>query len=373
MSTVHIVGVIMPDNFWLEDNVAALDSFKREISECNDNLELAIDSPGGDVMSSNTMSTLIAEWCLNHPNAKPICRIGGLCASAAANIVAKLPSCFTVECFEDSLVMYHSAYGMIVGGPEAMRDNAVLMDLVNSIVIDKLISKTSLDPMRIKEAFKEGREMWLDGKELKECGLVDNVLGEASDKVVIQAIYGEKTGKGSNADALRYAALVTKNMKAKLEAYMAEETKPEVEETEEQAKAEVVSEAEEETTEEAQAECGKEETKAETETEKEDIEEEVDEQKDDEPEVDWEAKAEDLKKECDALKAEVESLKALVAKYQPTATPTQSQTTKSDWLAMVRELNAKHLSEQEYAKAYTALKKAHMEEFQAFMNSHTNR
>lgn len=373
MSKVKIEGVIYPDNFWLEDNVAALDEFKREIAKCNDNLELYIDSPGGDVMASNTMSTLIAEWCINHPNAKPICRIGGLCASAAANIVAKLPSCFTVECFEDTLVMYHSAYAMIVGGPEALRDNAVLMDLVNSIVIDKLVSKTTLDPMRIKDAFKEGREMWLDGKELKECGLVDNVLGQASDKVVIQAIYnGEKLVNSGNAEALRYAALVTKNMKAKLEAHMAEETKPEVEETEEQAKAEVVSEAEVEK-EEAKAELEEEEAKAETETEKEDIDEKVDEEKEDEPEVDWEAKCDELKQECNALKAEVEQLKALVAKYQPTAKPTQAQANKTDWLALVRGLNAKHLPEQEYAREYSALKKAHMDEFQAFMNNHTTR
>jgi len=374
---VNIQGVIMPENFWLENNVAGLDEFKRELAQCADELELYIDSPGGDVFASNTMSTLISEWCLNHPNAKPVARIGGLCASAAANILAKLPSCFSVECFEDTLVMYHSAYAMICGGPEALRDNALLMDLVNSIVIDKLLSKTTLEPMRIKEAFKEGREMWLSGKELKECGLASTLLVEASSKAVINAVYtgnASSASNKSNAEALRYAALINKNIKAKLEAHMAEETKPEVEETE-QAKAEVVSEAEENKEEvEAQAECEKEEAKAETETEKEDIDEKVDEQENDEPEEDWEAKAEDLKKECDALKAEVASLKSLVAKYQPTAMPTSQPTaSKSDWLAMVGELNAKHLPEQEYAKAYTALKKAHMEEFQAFMNQHSIR
>ena len=68
--TVSIKGVIMPENLWLEDNVACLSDFKREMAQCGDTLDLYIDSPGGDVMTSNTMSTMIAEWCLANPKAK---------------------------------------------------------------------------------------------------------------------------------------------------------------------------------------------------------------------------------------------------------------------------------------------------------------
>ena len=372
MSKVNIKGVILPESWFLDENVATLSQFQSELSECKDGIELYIDSPGGDVMTSNSMSAMLAEWVLNNPNKPCSCVIGGLCASAAANIVAKLPDCFNVSCYEDTLVMYHSCYGFVEGGPDKLRDNAVLMDLVNSLVINKLLSKTTLDADKVKNAFREGRELWLDGKQAVECGLVNEIKGAEADKSVMQAKYNDEI----STEAYKYAACVCKAInskmnKLKLEARMAEETKP-VEETEEQAKAEVVSEAEVEK-EEAKAELEEEEAKAETETEKEDIVEEVDEEKDDEPEVDWEAKAEDLKKECDALKAEVESLKALVAKYQPTAKPTQAQATKTDWLALVRELNAKHLPEAEYAKEYSALKKAHMDEFQAFMKNHTTR
>lgn len=369
MPTVNIKGVIMPENFWLEDNVACLADFKREMSEAGNELNLYIDSPGGDVMTSNTMSTMIAEWCLANPNAKCTCVIGGLCASAAANIVAKLPSGFDISCHEDSLFMYHSAYAMVMGGPEALRDNAVLMDLVNSIVIDKLLAKTTLSETRVRTAFKEGREMWLDGKEAVACGLVDSMRGGTADTTVITATFKQNT----NAEAYKYAACVTSTIKAKLEAHMAEENKPTVEETETkaeavvemEAKAEVVAEAvePEEDKEEAKASCGDEETKAE-ETEEEPTEEET------KAEEDEEMKA--LKAENEALKAEVENLKSVIAKYTPTATPT-AKATKADWLTMVRELNAKHLPEQEYAREYGKLKAEHKEEFDAFMNSHTVR
>ena len=370
MPTVNIKGVIMPENFWLEDNVACLSDFRREMAQAGNELNLYIDSPGGDVMTSNTMSTMISEWCLANPNGKCTCVIGGLCASAAANIVAKLPAQFTVSCYEDSLFMYHSAYAMVMGGPDALRDNAVLMDLVNSIVIDKLLSKTTLDETRVRTAFKEGREMWLDGKEAVACGLANNIRGGQADTTVITATYTSNT----NAEAYKYAACVTNTIKSKLEAHMAEENKPEVEETEAkataeatlEAKAEAVAEAVEPETEEeeAKAECGDEETKAEVETE-------------DEPEDETEAEEDEevkaLKAENEALKAEVESLKALVAKYTPTASPSAKVAPKSDWLTMVRELNAKHLPEAEYAKQYTALKAEHKAEFDTFMSSHTVR
>lgn len=369
MPTVNIKGVIMPENFWLEDNVACLSDFRREMAQAGNELNLYIDSPGGDVMTSNTMSTMISEWCLANPNSKCTCVIGGLCASAAANIVAKLPANFTVSCYEDSLLMYHSAYAMVMGGPDALRDNAVLMDLVNSIVIDKLLSKTTLDEKRVRTAFQEGREMWLDGKEAVACGLATDIRGGQADTTVKTATYTSN----ANAEAYKYAACVASTIRTKLEAHMAEETKPTVEETEAKAKAEATVEAKAEVNaeavepEEAKATCD-EETKAEADTtEDEDTKEEEAKAEEEDEEV----KA--LKAQNEALKAEVESLKALVAKYTPTASPTAPKAVKTDWLTMVRELNAKHLPEQEYAKHYATLKAEHKDEFDAFMRSHNTR
>lgn len=366
MSNLHIVGVIMPDNLWLEDNVACLADFKKEMAQTGNELNLYIDSPGGDVMTSNTMSTMIAEWCLANPKAKCTCVIGGLCASAAFNIVAKLPSQFTISCHEDSLFMAHSAYAMVVGGPDALRDNAMLMDLVNSVVIDKLIAKTTLDETRIRTAFKEGREMWLDGKEAVACGLANEIRGGQAETTVITATF-----KNSNAEAYKYAACVTNTIRTKLEAHMAEEKTPTVEETETKAEAEVTQEAKAEDTEavepekeEAKAECGDEkEPKAEDTEDKTEEESTADEDDD-------EMKA--LKAENEALKAEVDSLKSVIAKYTPTATPT-AKAVKADWLTLVKELNSQHLPEQAYAQAYSKLKAEHKEEFTAFMSQHTVR
>lgn len=366
MSRVNIVGVIMPENLFLEDDVASLDAFKREMAECKDNLDLYIDSPGGDVFTSNSMSTMIAEWCLAHPNAKPTCRIAGLCASAAANIVSKLPSCFTVSCFEDSLFMVHSAYGMVFGGPEALRDNAVLMDLVNSIVMEKLIEKTTLDPERIRDAFREGREMWLDGKEAVSCGLVNELVGgeagEAALKVKMKAEKG--------VEAFRYAACVIDTIKAKLKAHkesiMAEvdEKKILAAKAEEEEKEDVPPVDDEDDTD-VDAACDDDKTDAKAE----DVPEAP---ADEDPDA---ACGDDLKQELEALKAEVAALKAenesIKAKYSVKATAKQVEP-KKDFAQLVREL-PKGLSQDKYAEAYSKLKAEHMEEFEAYMKAHQTR
>ena len=141
-----------------------------------------------------------------------------------------------------------------------------------------------------------------------------------------------------------------------------DEKKPEVDETEAPA-AEATAEAT------PQAECG------------DDTEDKKPEACDDAPKAECgdeekpeaNAEMEALKAENESLKAEIESLKALVAKYQSTAKATAAPAVKQDWMAMVRELNAKHLPEQAYAKEYVALKQAHKAEFDEFMAKHSTR
>jgi len=367
MSNLNIKGVIMPDSYWLEDNVATLSAFQQEISQIEDGIDLYIDSPGGDVMTSNSMSAMLAEWCLAHPNAKCACTLGGLCASAAANIVAKLPKAFTVSCHPDTLCMYHSAYGFVEGGPDALRDNAVLMDLVNSIVIKNLLQKTNLDEERVRTAFKEGREMWLDGEELKECGLVDNLLDGDAEHVELKVNNDTKQGT----EAMRYVACVCKYVNAKLEAHIMDEEKKEpVAEETQVVTAETAQETVAETVAEIKAECDEEkETKAEAEEEEPKAEETEEEEEPKAEEESEEVKA--LKAENESLKAEIESLKALVAKYNPTATP-EKTVERKDFRQLMKEIPS-GLSQQEYAKRFSALKKEHKEEYDAYMNAHQYR
>ena len=215
------------------------------------------------------------------------------------------------------------------------------MELVNEAVIRELSTKTTLKIEDIKQAFCSGRELWLDGRKAVECGLVNELIDEAPQTV-------EYKNTESTKQILALVAQYKHNMEANMEEEKIETT---AEETE------IKPEAEEEI----------------TEVEKEEIAEEVAEELTEKPEeIDFEAECEKFKAENEELKKELEALKALVAKYNPVAKPT-AKVVKAGWLEMVRELNAKHLSEIEYAKEYKALKNSHIKEFEAFMKSRTTR
>lgn len=326
---INIVGAIGID--------ATISAVKEGLEASGNAVDLYIDSPGGDVIESNGISLAIAEYALAHPEKIYTCTIGSLCASAAANILAKLPSVFTIKAYKDSLIMYHSCSGVFEGNPQQLKDYGVMMDLVNEAVIRELVNKTTLDASEIKQAFLSGRELWLDGRKAVEIGLAKELIDATPQEVIF----------ASTASTKNVLALVA-SYKRKLEANMENEETKEVKEIIEEVKPET-----------------------EKEIEKKEIIEEVKEELEEKPEVeeiDWEAKCGELEAECGELKKELEALKALVAKYQPTAKAT-TPVVKADWLAMVRDLNAKHLSEAEYAKEYVALKTAHKPEFDAFMKT----
>lgn len=313
---------------------------RTALEASEESVDIYLDSPGGDVIESNGISLAIAEYALKHPEKEYTATVGGLCASAAANILAKLPTCFKVSVFKDSLIMYHSCSGIVEGTPQQLRDFGMMMSLVNEAVIRELSVKTTLPIEDIKQAFMAGRELWLDGRKAVEVGLASELLDEAPQPV-----------------EFRMATSATMKVLEMVAEY--KHTHTEDNTMNEEEKIETTAEEVIETT-----------PTAEEEIDKAEIAEEVAEELNEapaEPEIDWEAKAHALEAECDELKKELEALKAIVAKYQPTAKASASTATPRGWLQMVRELNAKHLDEMTYAKEYKALKQAHKNEFDAFM------
>ena len=337
MTMVNLTGTIGED-ITTSDIVAGLE-------RCVGSVDLYIDSPGGDVVESNAMSLALAQFAMGHPEMEYTATVGGLCASAAANLLVKLPRAFRIKAYSGSLIMYHSVSTIIEGNPQQLRDVSVMMDLVNEGVVRALSSRTTLDLSTIKAAFTGGRELWLDGHAAVECGLADELID--SEPVVYEIAANAKNEKILKLVA-EYRS--THKTEAKMDENEVKAPEAKAEETPE-VKAEETTETKEEIKEEVEKEL---ETPA--------------------PEVDWEAECGKLKAECDELKKEIEGLKALVAKYKPTAKPADAkQAVKADWLSMVRELNAKHLPEAEYDKEYVKLKAEHRGEFDAFMKSRTVR
>lgn len=362
MKNLKIKGVILDSCDEEFDGLCGADKFVAELNATDDDVEIVIDSVGGSVYASREMSFALARWCLDHPTCNVAVQIGSLCASAAANFVVALPRSVKVTAYANSLVMFHSCSGGAIGNPEDLRSTAEEMDKINESVQFGLMQKTTLPPKQIKEAFLAGHEMWLTGKDAMDCGLVDELV----DGMVLEGFTAfASTNYASQYDIEQIVA----TYRQKQEKIMEEENKDNIEVTEQTITAEAT-----ENTEETEATATAEENENTEETTAEETTEETEETQecDDEEKTALKAQNEELTNKITALEAEISELKATIEKYKPTA-KANKPSEKADWLTMVKELNAKHLPEQEYAKAYIALKNDHEAEFTAFMKSHTNR
>ena len=336
-SNIEIIGTIGVD--------VLASTVREQLAAAGDEICIYIDSPGGDVIESNAISLAIAEYVIRNPQKTYTCTLGSLTASAAANILAKLPDAVSVNAYKDSLIMYHSCSGIVEGTPQQLRDVSMMMSLVNEAVIRELTTKTTLPVDEVKAALCGSGELWLDAKKALAVGLIDGIIGEDADvlkytennetRAVLALVAQYKRNKGVNA------------------------TMDEKKETDQ-----VIEEIELET--EAKPE----------EIEKKDIIEEVEKEIEEKPEVDIDAikaECEELKAENEQLKKEIEGLKALVAKYRPSVKASTKAAPKADWASLVRELNAKHLNSKDYDREYLKLKAENKNAFDAFMQGHSIR
>ena len=362
MKSLTIRGVIL-DACEEYDGFCSAETFVSTLNSTDEDVEIEIDSVGGSVYGSRAMSFAIAKWVLEHPDKALSVQIGSLCASAAANLVVALPKSAKVTAYANSLIMFHSCAGGACGNPEDLRSTAEEMDKINETVQFGLLQKTTLPAKQIKEAFLAGHEMWLTGKDALDCGLVSGL----SDGMVLEGF----TAFASTKYATQYdIEQIVATYRQKQEKIMEDENKDITSEVTEQV---IVAEATtaEDTDENKETTAGNTEETEKTEATETEETEETTQECDEEKEA-LKAQNEELTNKITALEAEISELKATIEKYKPTA-KANKPSEKADWLTMVKELNAKHLPEQEYAKAYIALKNNHEAEFTAFMKSHTTR
>lgn len=363
MKSLTIRGVIL-DACEEYDGFCSAETFVSTLNSTDEDVEIEIDSVGGSVYGSRAMSFAIAKWVLEHPDKGIHVQIGSLCASAAFNLVVALPKSCKVTAYSNSLLMAHSCAGGAMGNPEDLRSTADEMDKINQTVIDGLMMKTTLPVKQIKEAFLAGHEMWLTGKEAQECGLVD----ELDNGMVFEGFTACISSKYASEYNIEQ---IVATYRQKKETIMDNEENKTIIAEENQTVITAEATENEETTEETAEAENTEETEETTAEETEETEETQ--ECEDEEKTALKAQNDELTAKVTALEAEISELKATIEKYKPTAKASAKPAEKTDWLTMVKELNNKHLPEQEYTKAYIAMKKDHEAEFTAFMKSHTSR
>ncbi|MCJ7564809.1 MAG: Clp protease ClpP [Candidatus Aminicenantes bacterium] len=158
------------EDFWTGGGVTAK-NFQKELAEIKaSQIDLHINSPGGEVFDGITIYNLLKQ----HP-AKITTYIDGLAASIAS-VIALAGD--TVIMAENALFMIHNPTGMAMGTANDMRSLADVLDKIASTMIGTYTAKTGKSESDVKALLDA--ESWMTADEAKEFGFVDEI-GEEMD------------------------------------------------------------------------------------------------------------------------------------------------------------------------------------------------
>ena len=178
---IELRGVILDASFdfdWLDKYVekgiftpeSRIRSQLKAAAEAGDDVELYISSQGGSVVAGNEIIAAFADY----PHGKSI-TVGAFAASMAANIA--LQAGVPVRAHNNTLFLFHGAWGVTLGGKDAHGDTAKMLDQINEPIRAALAAK-GVPADVIEAGFGEGRELTMTAAEAKEWGIVSEIIDE---------------------------------------------------------------------------------------------------------------------------------------------------------------------------------------------------
>ena len=153
------------EDFWTGGGVTAK-NFQKELAGIKaSQIDLHINSPGGEVFDGITIYNLIKQ----HP-ANVTAHIDGLAASIAS-VIALAGD--TVIMAENALFMIHNPWGFAMGDATEMRKTADLLDKVGGSLVTAYASKSGKSDDEISVLMDS--ETWMTAQEAKDAGFIDEI------------------------------------------------------------------------------------------------------------------------------------------------------------------------------------------------------
>ena len=151
----------------------------EEIRLAAGDLDIRINSPGGELEGLATIVAALHDWRAANPAAKCTATVEALAASAAAYLLLMLPRGSEVRAYPMAMLMFHSSATCAFGGSSAMRDAAHYLSRMDA-VLRAYLERTAIPRETIDECLQEGRQLWLNAEDAEYYGIVDNIIdGEA--------------------------------------------------------------------------------------------------------------------------------------------------------------------------------------------------
>lgn len=151
------------------------ESFRRQLADFKGNeLEVRIDSCGGNVVEAFSIFGAIREWGVSH-NGATTAVIEGVSMSAASYIML---ACKTIKAFPSSVVMIHNVSCGASGNARDLERVAEGIRKFENIFLAEYCKRTGKAESEIQSMLDA--ETFMTAAEAKELGLVDEIISDAA-------------------------------------------------------------------------------------------------------------------------------------------------------------------------------------------------
>lgn len=153
-------------SFWSDDGVGAK-QFVADLDALDvEEIQLHINSPGGNVFEGNTIYNALKQH-----KAQVIVTVDGVAASIAS-VIAMAGDRVLMP--ENAMMMIHDPIGLAIGNSATMRKQAAALDKIKKSIVTAYMSRSTEDQGKIESMMT--KETWLNADEAVEFGFADEVL-----------------------------------------------------------------------------------------------------------------------------------------------------------------------------------------------------
>ena len=157
-------GEISDETWWGDEVTPQI--FRSELNAAEGDVDLWINSPGGDCYAAAQIYNMLMEYKGN-----VAVKIDGIAASAAS-VVAMAGS--TVEISPLGMLMIHNPMTVSIGDTHEMERTITFLSEIKESIINAYEIKTGLSRAKISRLMDA--ETWMNAKKAVELGFVDSVL-----------------------------------------------------------------------------------------------------------------------------------------------------------------------------------------------------
>lgn len=167
------------DETWWGDEVTP-QMFRSELNAAEGDIDLWINSPGGDCYAAAQIYNMLMEYKGN-----VAVKIDGIAASAAS-VVAMAGT--TVEISPLGMLMIHNPMTVSIGDTHEMERTITFLAEIKESIINAYEIKTELSRAKISRLMDA--ETWMNAKKAVELGFADSVLYENREHLTSAAADG---------------------------------------------------------------------------------------------------------------------------------------------------------------------------------------